>query len=248
MKISRYTQEINTAACSADEDGSAGTTSHQPEAALRALTLANSYSQCHCTATAHVTWHHMLSESVGGNATTKIAEISSFKKASRIYAIKKMSRRYFVKKMTRSLRNASCKTSLSCHTVKRMWRSDFFGKSPCRDTFKKFIAALCSEEVMTDHHRTFELKGVMNEVKTANDSGPNGLFLSVESGKIAETCVEVKMLIERVDSFCVGGINGETGGTGFLLFSGFVRTNRNVIINLRWESLEQLCLQVFASR
>lgn len=110
------------------------------------------------------------------------------------------------------------------------------------------MAALCSEELITDHHRTFELKGVANEMKTADDSGPNGLYLiqkhvRVESGEIAEMCVEVKMLIGRVDSFCVGGINGETGGTEFLLFNGFVRTNGNVII-----SPEKLCPKAFASR
>lgn len=90
------------------------------------------------------------------------------------------------------------------------------------------------EELITDHHRAFELKGATNKMKTADNSGPNGLFLI--------RGVEVKTPIERVDSFCAGGINGETGGSGFLPFNGFVRTGhqrRRVIRDflIRYRSL-----------
>lgn len=253
MKTLRHTEELNPAAFTAGEDGIARVTRRRSEAPLRRLTLANAYYQCHCTAAAHLTWYHMLSKSAGGNATTKVAGISSFKRASKMYAVKSTSRRYYVRKNARSSRGASCKTSSSCHTIKRMWRSDLFGKSPRRDTFKNFIAALCSEELITDHHRTFEVKGMTSEMRTADDFGPHGLFLiqkhvRVETGRIVETCVEVKTLIERVGSFCVGGINGETGGTDFLLFNGFVRTNGNVVISLLWKSLEQLRPKAFTSR
>lgn len=249
MKISKLAEEHKPTTYAVGEHGRVRVMRRQSKASFRRLVLAKSSKWCYCSVAAHLTWYYMSGQAASGNCTAEAAEISSFKKASRINAVKKTSRRYFVKK----IRGASYKTSSGRHAIKRMWRSNFFGKSPRRDTFKKFIAALRSEELVTVYHWPFELKGVTNDMKPADDAGSNGLFpiqkhVRVESGEIAEIRVEVKTLIERVGSFCVGGINVETGGTEFLLFNSFVRTNGNVIISHRLENREQLCLKAFTSR
>ncbi|XP_074528699.1 serine protease FAM111A-like isoform X2 [Halichoeres trimaculatus] len=93
-------------------------------------------------------------------------------------------------------------------------------------------------------HLSSQIKNMIKRMKTERDMKN---FFHVEYGKNSQTCREVKTvktLMELSNSVCQVRINGNPGGTGFLLFDKFVLTNGHVIKNIYDMSTGQLSEEV----